>query len=235
MRKVKNKITQAVILAAGKGTRMRPLTYKIPKPIIPLKKRPLLEYTLKSLPGQIKEVILVVNYLGEHIKNYFGCNYEGKKVIYVRHNKLDGTGGAVHCAKDILRQEFLVLNGDDLYLRTDLEKLIQYKIAVLAHEVKDPTKYGVLKINKKGNLIDIIEKPETKKFKLINTGAFALTQDFFNYGLVSISSKEYGLPQTLVKMSDNYKIKVIPAKHWLPVGCPEDLKKAEIMIDKFIY
>ncbi len=234
MREKKNRITQAVILAAGKGTRMRPLTYKIPKPMLPIKGKPLLEYTLESLPDQIEEIILVVNYLGEQIKSHFKNSRQGKKITYVRHDELDGTGGAVYCAKDLLKGNFLVLNGDDLYFKPDLEKLIREKLAVLAYEVEDPTKYGVLKTDEEGNLVDVIEKPKTKEFRLINTGAFALTREFFNYELVSIGGGEYGLPQTLAKMADKCKIKVVPAKQWLPVGCPEDLKKAEEAIVNFV-
>ena len=239
MREKKNRITQAVILAAGKGTRMRPLTYKIPKPMLPIKGKPLLEYTLESLPDQIEEIILVVNYLGEQIKSHFKNSRQGKKITYVRHDELDGTGGAVYCAKDLLKGNFLVLNGDDLYFKPDLEKLIREKLAVLAYEVEDPTKYGVLKTDEEGNLVDVIEKPKTKEFRLINRNhrkckAHNQHQKRSNYELVSIGGGEYGLPQTLAKMADKCKIKVVPAKQWLPVGCPEDLKKAEEAIVNFV-
>ena len=79
---------QAVILAAGKGTRMRPLTYDIPKPMLPIKGKPVLEYTLSFLPDDIDEVIIVVNYLGKHIKKYFGGRVERKK------NNIRLSGGA---------------------------------------------------------------------------------------------------------------------------------------------
>lgn len=225
---------QAVILAAGKGTRMRPLTYDIPKPMLKIKGRPTLEYILDVLPDEIDEIILVINYLGEQIESHFGDNYKGKKIIYVRHDELDGTGGAVHCAKDVIKGKFIVLNGDDLCYKPDIENLIREDLAVLGWEVEDPRKYGVIKTDSEGNLIDIIEKPDTFDYKLINTGAMALNQDFFKYELVRISDKEFGLPQTLAKMAKDLPVKVLKATHWMAVGCPEDLERAEKEIEKYI-
>jgi UDP-N-acetylglucosamine diphosphorylase / glucose-1-phosphate thymidylyltransferase / UDP-N-acetylgalactosamine diphosphorylase / glucosamine-1-phosphate N-acetyltransferase / galactosamine-1-phosphate N-acetyltransferase len=225
---------QAVILAAGKGTRMRPLTYDIPKPMLSVKGRPLLEYILDAVPDDISEIILVVNYLGDQIQNHFNGQYKGKKIIYVRHDELDGTGGAVKCAKDFIKDRFLVLNGDDLYLKADIEKLCAEEYAVLGWKVEDPRKYGVIKTDEEGNLVDIIEKPDSFDFKLINTGAMVLNKDFFKYDLVRITETEFGLPQTLAKMADKHKIKVIPAMQWMSVGSPEDLEKAQTEIEKFI-
>jgi UDP-N-acetylglucosamine diphosphorylase / glucose-1-phosphate thymidylyltransferase / UDP-N-acetylgalactosamine diphosphorylase / glucosamine-1-phosphate N-acetyltransferase / galactosamine-1-phosphate N-acetyltransferase len=225
---------QAVILAAGKGTRMRPLTYDIPKPMLTINGRPTLEYILDSLPEEISEIIIVINYLGEQIKDHFGEDYKGKKITYAFHEALDGTGGAVCSAKDLIRDRFLVLNGDDLYFKNDIEKLIREDLSVLGWEVDDPSKYGVIKTNERGELMDIIEKPESSEFRLINTGAMTLNKKFFDYTLVQISETEFGLPQTLAVMAKDYPVKVLKATHWMAVGCPEDLEKAQIEIEKFI-
>ncbi|MFA5871997.1 MAG: sugar phosphate nucleotidyltransferase [Parcubacteria group bacterium] len=229
-----NEKKQVVVLAAGKGTRMRPLTYDIPKPMLLVNGRPLLEYILDAIPDQVEEIILVINYLGDHVRDHFKDNYKGKKITYVRHDELDGTGGAVFCAKDLIKGDFLVINGDDLYLKSDIEKLCSEDIAVLGWEVEDPRKYGVIKTDKDGNLLDIIEKPDSFDFKLINTGAMVLCKDFFDYDLVRITDTEFGLPQTLAKMADKHKIKVIPATEWMSVGSPQDLEKAQTEINKFI-
>jgi len=213
---------------------MRPLTFETPKPMLSVKKRPLLEYILDAVPDNVSEIIIVVNYLGDQIQNHFNGQYRGKKITYVRHDELDGTGGAVKCAKDFIIDRFLVLNGDDLYLKSDIEKLCSEELAVLGWEVEDPRKYGVIKTDEEGNLVDIIEKPDSFDFKLINTGAMALSKDFFNYDLVKITETEFGLPQTLAKMADKHKIKVVPATQWMSVGSPEDLEKAQVEIEKFI-
>lgn len=226
-------VKQAVILAAGRGTRMRPLTYDIPKPMLPIKGKPILEHTIGFLPDSVEEVIIIINHLGENIKKHFGKKFLGKKIRYVQ-GKLTGTGGDLHCAKKFLKGKFLVLYGDDLYYKKDIAKLCQTELGILAYKVDDPSRFGALKMDKKGNLIDIIEKPKTKKYKLVNIGVFLMDKDFFKYPLVPVSEKEFGLPQTFVKMTDKKNIKVVPATHWHPVGYQEDLQKAEKILHKFI-
>lgn len=225
---------QAVILAAGKGTRMRPLTYDIPKAMLPIKGKPILHYTISFLPEEVDEVIIVVNYLGEHIKKYFGGNYLGKKIKYVIQEKLDGTGGAILNCKDLLKGKFLVLMGDDLYYQKDIKSLMNYDLGALAYEVPDPRRFGVFKTDENGNLISIIEKPQTLENKLANIGVYMLNEKFFDYDLAPVSETEFGLPQTLVKMTKDYPVKVIRAAYWHPVGYPEDLKKAEEILRNFL-
>jgi bifunctional UDP-N-acetylglucosamine pyrophosphorylase/glucosamine-1-phosphate N-acetyltransferase len=225
---------QAVIMAAGEGTRMRPLTLKTPKGMLLIKGKPLLEWTLSFLPKEVDEVIIIVNYLADQIKNYFGDEWQGRKIKYVVQEELNGTGGAVQACRDAIKGKFIVVNGDDLFYKKDLEKLCQEELAILAFEVDDPSRFGVFKIDERGNLIDIIERPKTKEFKLINTGAYALNKNFFDYELVQITEKEFGLPQTVVKMTDRHEVKIIPAEYWFSVGNPDDLEKAQAEIEKFI-
>lgn len=226
---------QAVILAAGKGTRMRPLTYDIPKPMLRIKGKPILEYTLAALPEEVDEVVFVVNYLGEHIQNHFGMEHGGRKIHYVLQEELNGTGGALHSCKHLLKDEFLVINGDDLYRKEDIKAMLENGLSVLTYEIENPKRFGVLKVDEDGNLVDIIEnKGEIKGKKLINTGTYKLNKKFFDYELVPISETEFGLPQTMMQMAKDYPVKIVKAKEWFPIGFPEDLKDAENVIDKFI-
>lgn len=224
---------QAVILAAGKGTRMRPLTYDIPKPMLPVAGKPILEHTLGFLPKEIDEVIFVVNYLGEHIRKHFGDEFGGRKITYVHQDTLNGTGGAVHCCKDVINGKFLVLMGDDLYHRDDLAKMIEFPFSILAIHVDDCSRFGVFKIDEHHHLVDIIEKPKEGGPGLANIGAYVLSKHFFDYPLVQISETEFGLPQTLVQMAQDEKIKIIKAHDWHPIGNPDDLGKAEEIIRRF--
>lgn len=227
---------QAIILAAGKGTRMRPLTYDIPKPMLPIKGKPILAHTLSFLPEEVDEVIFVINYLGEHIQKYFGDSFDGKKIRYVTQRELNGTGGAINDCKDLIKGKFLVLMGDDLYYRKDLAKLVKEDVAVLALETDEPERFGIFKTDQEGNALDIIECPEKFIGNMANIGAYVISPDFFDYPLVpkKAGDKEFGLPQTLVQMKDKHQIKVIKAQNWLPVGRPEDLAKAEKEIEKFV-
>lgn len=226
---------QAVILAAGRGKRMLHLTDKAPKPILKINGKPILEYKLEILPKEIDEIIFIVGYYGELIMDHFGCQFQGKKIKYIFQKDLNGTGGALHLAKGILEDKFLVMNGDDFYHKQDLKKMLQHNFAILGYKVDDPSRYGVIKTDKRGNMIEVIENPKDAKFKLVNTGAYVLNKKFFDYDLVpkKAGDKEFGLPQTLAQMSKDHKIKVIKAKAWYPVGNPEDLEKAETELLKF--
>lgn len=221
-------------MAAGLGTRMRPLTNTIPKPLLTLRGKPILQYTLDFLPKDIDEVIIVINYLGKQIKKHFGDNYGGRKIKYVFQKELNGTGGAVYACKDLLKGTFLVLNGDDIFYYKDLKAMIEEKLAILAFEVSDSSQFGVLKTDEKGNLVEIMEKPHPEKYKLVNTGVYALNEKFFDYDLVPISETEFGLPQTLAKMTQDYPVKILKATRWQTIGNPDEYKKAEEELDKFL-
>lgn len=225
---------QCVILASGKGTRMRPLTETVPKPMLRINDKPILEHTLSFLPDEIDEVIFIINYFGNQIMDYFGDEWNGRKLSYVFQQELNGTGGAIHVARPYLKGRFLVLNGDDLYFYRDLEKMLRYDLSVLAFEVEDPTRFGVFRFDDHEHLVDILEKPQDKTYKLINAGAYVMNQDFFKYGLVAISSEEYGLPQTLVRQAQDVPVKIVRAQQWYPIGYPDDLAKAPEIIKDFL-
>src|SRR3989344_973167 len=225
---------QAVILAAGRGVRMGHLTDHCPKPMLLIGGRPKLEYSLRALPEAITEVILVVGYRGYTIRAYFGASFGWRTIRYAEQRELNGSGGAVHLVKDMLDDRFLVLMGDDLYLKEDLERLIQYELAILVCEREDSGQFGVLETDTSGRLLRIIERPHPPEYTLVNTGAYILNKEFFEYPLVPISEKEYGLPQTLMQMRDTYDIAVERTKTWFPIGSPEALEQAEEAIDDFV-
>ncbi len=213
---------------------MGALTEQTPKPMLKVRGIPKLVYTLRALPSEITEVIFVIGYLGDQIREYFGQSFEGRRVSYVKQEKLDGSGGAIHLVRDVVRGKFLVIMGDDLYRREDLEKLMNHDLAVLACVVEDSNPFGVLETTADGQLVSIVERPHDGTVKLVNTGAYMLHENFFQYPLVLISEMEYGLPQTLVSMRDKYAIAVETTKTWFPIGTPEALAEAERAIEKFV-
>ncbi|MEK7598242.1 MAG: nucleotidyltransferase family protein [Patescibacteria group bacterium] len=224
---------QIVILAAGNGKRMGPLTKKVPKPMLKIKGRPILEHKINALPKGIDEVIIVIGYRGNQIMDYFKKSFAGKKIRYFSQTELNGTGGALHLVKSVLNDRFLVMMGDDLYHKKDVQKIMKHELAVLAYAVDNPGNFGVLKANRRGYLVDIVERPKNSKNNLVNAALYSLSKKFFKYDLVSIGNGEFGLPQTLVKMADKHRIKVEKATLWHPIGLPEDLEKAEEIIHKF--
>jgi len=224
---------QVVILAAGNGKRMGEITRKVPKPMIKIKGKPILEHKIRALPKVIDEVIIIVGHLGKQITDHFKNNFDGRRISYYFQEKLDGTGGAVHLAKDAVQEKFLVMMGDDLYHMRDIEKMLKHDLAILASEVDGIGRFGALKMDDRGHLVDIIERSEDSKSRLVNTGLYLLNKNFFEYNLVALNNGEFGLPQTLVKMSDRHEIKIERASLWYPIGYSEDLKAAEEIVDKF--
>lgn len=226
---------KCVILAAGRGTRMGSLTDNCPKPMLPINGKPKLAYTIEKLPVAITEVILVVGYHKQQIIDYFGGQYDDRKINYVEQVDFNGTAGAVALVKDFISEEkFLVLMGDDLYMREDIERLAKYDLALLTYETDNAGAYGLVDIDAQNHLIGVVERPHDRTHGLVNTAAYVLTPTYFDYPSVAIGNDEFGLPQTIATMRDHHDIAVIKTKHWLPVGTPEDLKRAEKEIEKYL-
>lgn len=219
---------QAVILAAGKGLRLRPFTEKHPKPLIDINGKPLLEHSLTSLPDNISEVIIVIGYLGEQIEKHFGNSYTRNNedtipIQYVTQTELLGTGDALLRTKSVLHDNFLVINSDDLYTKSDLEILTQTPNSMLVWPSQQSSTYGIVK-NDEGKFSGF-----DSSSTLINAGAYFLTTDFFNTPLVSVpvpNGVEYSLPHTLAIMAKSTPVSLLEATRWLPVGTPEQLEFA---------
>lgn len=218
---------QAIILAAGRGVRMQPLTENTPKPLLLVNGRSILEYSFEALPDMIDEVLIVEQYLENQIRNFTGEEFYGRKIIHIHQNEINGSGGAVHACRERITGKFLVINGDDIYSKKDLENLVKEKYAILASEVQGPVRFGAFEIDHSGRLVRIVEGTEKREKIKVNAGAYVLDDKFFDYPLIPISDEEYGLPQTLATMTKDVAIKIIPATQWIPIGFPEDISKAE--------
>lgn len=229
---MKNKDMQAVIMAAGLGTRLRPHTLTTPKPMLPVAGRPILEWTIDGLPEDIDEVILVVSYLKERVIGHFGDTWHGRKMIYVEQTALDGTGGAVVACESRLKDKFVVLNGDDLYATDDIRAALAGGLAVAAQETGPQDRFGLLATDADGRLVEIVEATAgTPKSGLVNVGLYALDRRFFDYPLVPIKNgAEFGLPQTVATMTKDHPVAVVKTTFWLPIGYPEDLERATAIL-----
>jgi len=221
---------QAIILAAGKGTRMRPLTNFVPKPMVRFLdsdgiRRNLVEHNIALLPPEVDEIIFVVGYLKEQIMNHFGDYFDGRKVRYVVQDEALGTGHAVRLVQQYVTGRFLVMMSDDLYCKEDIDAIIATESnALLAQHVDHRFSGGNIVLNESGYLQEIIEGEHVGG--LINAALYALTPEFFNYEMVAIhDGAEYGLPQTLAIMAQDFDIAVLMATHWRQVSNLEDIQK----------
>ena len=223
---------QAVILAAGRGTRMKELTQEMPKALLEVAGEPILQYAFDALPDSVDEVIVVVGYMGGVIQQRFGGEYKGKRILYVEQDVLDGTAGALWRAQEILKDRFVVMMADDLYATSEIQKCIDAGEWVELVQHRDAIRSkGKVEIDKHKNIVRIVEGNHGEVPGLLGTNLFVLDTRVFDFPLVpkTEGSEEYGLPQTIISAAKELGIvfRAVEGKLWLEITEPEDLQKAE--------
>lgn len=223
---------KAIILAAGKGTRMGDLSIVTPKPLLKVLGKTLLEHKLQSLPSYIDEVIIVVGHLKELIIETLGNQKEGKKITYVIQEELKGTGHSLSLCKDMLagEEKFLVLMGDDIYSKKDIEMVAESSWAVLVSEVPSVKGKAEVILDEKGRIKSIQEKVPFERKGLICAGMYCIGPEIFEHPLVPISEKEFGLPQGIISLAHIFPVKPILATGWIQITEPSDLTRAEKLL-----
>jgi NDP-sugar pyrophosphorylase family protein len=220
---------EVIILAAGRGTRMAPLTDDMPKPMLNVLGKNLIEWKLEALPEGVTKIIIVVGYKKEVIQNYFGTSWKDTPVIYIEQTVLDGTGGAIALCEPHIKDSALILMGDDIYNKDDLMKLVNHDNAIL---VLDEGEEGLKKkgqvVEKNGLLVGLNEGTVQTgtPSSFINTGAYFISKKYFSYPRIKVSEAEYGLPQTLVSLTKDTPVNVLEATWWIQVTTPECLDRA---------
>jgi NDP-sugar pyrophosphorylase family protein len=222
---------KAIMLAGGKGTRLRPLTIHTPKPIVPIFERPFLHYQLdllKQVP-EIDEVILSLNYQPRRIEEIFGDGGDtGLSLRYMVEPAPLGTGGAIKYAADQVRDSIVVFNGDVL-TEVDLGAVIRLhrerkaKATIVLTPVENPSAYGLVETDERGNVRRFIEKPDPKQITCdtINAGIYVLEPDTFD----RIPANEpYSIERSyfpsLIERGETFAAYVYKG-YWIDIGTPE--------------
>ncbi len=217
---------KAVIFAAGLGTRLRPLTDNLPKPMIEVGGKPILQRTLEALPASVAETIVVVGYKGDAIRAHLAGV---PAVRFVEQSELLGTYDALMRAHPHLDDApFLALNGDDLYAKEDLERLAASDpFTMLAHRVPNPSPYSHL-ASRNGLLDRIVFQKDAEALpaKDVYVGACLLDQRFFALEPGMTPGGEFGLPHTLEKHLNKIPVRILASTSWMPIGTPEELEAA---------
>jgi bifunctional UDP-N-acetylglucosamine pyrophosphorylase/glucosamine-1-phosphate N-acetyltransferase len=241
-------VLKAIILSAGEGTRMRPLTLTKPKTMLPVAGKPIIQYNIEALRDNgISDILLIVGYKENIIKDYFGDGHEfGVNISYKKQKKLMGTANAVGYGKEFIGNDnFIVLNGDIILdsnliaeIITDFNKPLNSNhnsfnnssidTLIVLTEVNDPSPFGVVDL--KNNLVKkIVEKPKKEEApsNLINTGIYVFNNDIFNkIAKTKVSSRgEYEITDSLTLQIEDKKIVkgFITNKQWIDVGRPWEL------------
>jgi UDP-N-acetylglucosamine diphosphorylase/glucosamine-1-phosphate N-acetyltransferase len=218
---------QTVILAAGQGTRMRPLTESIPKPMLPVGSRPLVAHTADAaVDAGASELIVVVGYEADAVREFFGAEYRGVPVTFAEQDDQRGTADAVRAARPYLDGPFAVLNGDNLYEPEDIESLFDAAPSIAAIRVEDPSSYGVLSTDAP-RVTGIVEKPRDPPTNLANAGAYVFPAEATALLDVDESDRgEYELTDVVSQTIDRTNVTAVELDRWLDVGRPWELLEA---------
>ncbi len=222
----------AVILAAGKGERLRPLTENRPKPLLPIAGKPILEHIIEKIYDKVDNIYVVVKYKREKIIEHFN-NYD--KIVFLNQGDLEGTGEALLTAENYISDEFIVINGDIVF-EDSLDEILNYDYAIAVKKVNNPENFGVFLVDEKNNIIDLEEKPKFPKSNLINAGIYKLKRDIFKY-LKEIPISERGekeLTDAIKLLIKEKEVKAIELKgYWNDIGYPWSLLEAnKYFLDK---
>ncbi len=223
------KVKKAFILAGGKGLRMRPFTYEIPKTLIPIHGKPLLEYTIETLKDNgFRDIYILIGHLGEKIEAHFGdgSNF-GVRITYIREFKENGTAAPLRQAKKYFQNsDFLMIYGDTLF-EINLKEMVEFHkmnngLMTMAVTSSDkPHEFGVVSLS--GNKVESFkEKPGKQKgiSHFINSGIFIMNSKIIDY----IPTKGYSMIEKdiIPKLVKEGKLFAYPfAGHWYDIGTPK--------------
>jgi len=229
-------VMKVVILAAGEGTRLRPLTNHLPKPLIKISGVSIIDRIFQSLPDEITEVILVVEYLKGKIISQMGNSFQGRPVHYIDQVEMRGTLGALFSAKPLLDagERFLVVSGDDVHDKAELQDCLSYDRSFGLQLTKMPG-YHSIHLDSNGYVEGFYPQTESEKAHgaLTATGAYVLDSDIFDHpGVVLRSGKEFGLPQTMLAQKNIHPMKGVITTKWLPINTPDDIERAQTILQK---
>jgi len=231
---------QAVMLVGGLGTRLRPLTFRLPKPLVPVMGKPLMMHVIESLPEQVDELIIPVGYKREMMEAYLANQELPVKVTIVDEPEPLGTGGAVKNVEHLIRKDdtFLVLNGD-IIASVDLNEFVKFHkskkaiASITLWEVEDPTPFGVAQLDADGRIMRFQEKPTKEEAfsRLVNAGAYALEPEVLDeIGPGFVSMERTVFPKLLDRGMYGFTFK----GYWADCGTREGVIAAHVeLIRKF--
>jgi mannose-1-phosphate guanylyltransferase len=220
---------QALILAGGEGTRLRPLTSTVPKPVVPLAGRPFISYMIEWLRGHgVDDVILGCGFMADGVRGVLGDGESlGVRLRYLEEPRPLGTGGALKFAEELLDERFLMLNGDvltDIDLTAQLEQHsrtgARATLALIA--VEDPSAYGLVRRAEDCSVTEFVEKPgpEQRELALINAGAYILEREILG-GMApagtNISIERDVFPTLVGNGLFGYEA----SGYWMDIGTPD--------------
>ncbi|MDL0120417.1 UTP--glucose-1-phosphate uridylyltransferase AglF [Halobacterium salinarum] len=230
---------QAVVLAAGEGTRLRPLTEDKPKGMVEVGGKPILTHCFEQLVNLgAKKLVVIVGYQKQDIISHYGDEFKGVPITYAHQREQNGLAHALLKAGDHVNEDFMLMLGDNIF-RANLADVVNRQqedradAAFLVEEVpyEEASRYGVCDTNDYGEIEEVVEKPDDPPSNLVMTGFYTFTPAIFHAcQLVQPSDRgEYELSDAIdLLIKSGRTIDAIPIDGWrIDVGYPEDRDEAE--------
>ena len=220
---------KAIIPVAGAGTRLRPLTYTQPKPLIPVAGKPIISFIIDQLlESGVEEFVFIIGYLGEKIKLYVEEQYPNLKMAFVSQKEREGSGHAIWTARKVLKdvEEAIIVFGDSI-IEIDLEKFLATEHSCLAiQKVEEPRDFGIVEFDDDGNVVKLVEKPKIPKSNMAMVGLYKVKK--FPLLLKSLShiiknnrrtGAEFPLTDGLMRMIDKgVPFETMGVNNWYDCG-----------------
>ena len=223
---------KAVILAAGEGKRMSPLTLQTPKPLLEVNGRPIINYVLESFTPEIDEAIVVVKYLGGQIKKHIGKKYRGMSIRYVLGSDKGNAYSFMAAEKYLKNERFLTVYGDEIPDPEDVKNCLAKDLSILVFESQNPRAHGIAYPRKDGTIKRIVEKPKNPTSNLGVDGLMVLNTNIFNYP-PTFTKSEYYFSAMAGSFVHDHKVFFVKARDFVgDLTTPDDLVRVGNILRK---
>lgn len=215
---------KAIILAAGQGTRVAPLSDNYPKHLLPVAGKASIFHTMDAAVDFVDEIIIVQS-AEKKLESVIGNGYKGKNVSYVVQESPRGTGDSLRSVN--VKGKFIVMMGDDIYSKEDIQELLKHDLAIAVLSTNEPHRFGIVKENN-GVMTELVEKPKDLQTGLANTGLYLLDDSIFGE-LQNVKDSPRGeieLTDAVASLAKKTNISVVLIKDWIPVTYPWSLLEA---------
>ncbi len=207
---------------------MGELTEKFPKPLLRVGDKTLLDYIIEVLPPKkVEEIIIVIGYFGEKIREHCRKYHSGRKIVFVEQKELNGTAGAVLLARPYIKEgeRFAIIYGDEKTTREQMAECLAHEFSWLCREMSDPSQSGVATVSADGRVIEVIEKPTKPKSNFVAAGVMVVNSDLFKYPPVRHPNGEYYLTSLMDGFITRHAVYMVEGTKDAAFSYPEDIYK----------
>ncbi len=224
---------KVIIVAAGEGKRMLPLTEHTPKPLLRINGSTVLDHIALALPEEVTDLVIVVRYLGDQIKNYCGTSFHGKSVSYVEGSEKGNAYSLLAAAPLVDRKErMMVLYADEIPSRENVLRCLAHRFSWLCKKTLRPKAAGVVRLRDDGTIAEIVEKSEDPPSDLATIGLMVLSGEMFYYEPTQSSNGEYYLSSMANQYFATEKVYAVLTEGGCSLTKPEDIPKMEAFLWK---